>query len=169
VATGIRHSLTPWCAAAVLAACSTTTPAPAVTAPVHSPEPTTVTAAAPAPSPAPPRTRNWFELEVGDCLTVLPQIDLGEVAVPLTDCAAPHAAQVFLRAPVEVNAAIAQVADRKCAAGLSSYTGGSGRYSITYLIDSNQDRTANSPLPSTVICLLQTVDGRPLTGSAAIR
>jgi hypothetical protein len=37
---------------------------------------------------------------------------------------------------------------------------------MTYLIDSNQDRTSNNPLPSTVICLLQAADGGPLTGSA---
>ena len=37
---------------------------------------------------------------------------------------------------------------------------------MTYLIDSNQDRTSNNPLPSTVICLLQSANGHPLTGSA---
>ena len=79
----------------------------------------------PAAHPA-PRTRNWFDLDVGDCLTVLPRIDLGDVAVPVADCAIPHAAEVFLRAPVEVNAAIAHVADHKCAAGLARYTGRSG-------------------------------------------
>jgi len=123
--------------------------------------------AAPPPTQA-PRTRNWFDLDVGDCLTVLPRIDLGDVAVPVADCATPHAAEVFLRAPVEVNAAVADVADHKCAAGLSRYAGrsGSGPYSVTYLIDSNQDRTSNNPLPSTVICLLQSANGHPLTGSA---
>ena len=64
-----------------------------------------------------------------------------------------------------MNAAIADVADHKCAAGLARYTGrsGSGPYSVTYLIDSNQDRTSNNPLPSTVICLLQSANGHPLT------
>jgi hypothetical protein len=37
---------------------------------------------------------------------------------------------------------------------------------VSYLIDSNQDRTSNDPLPSTVICLLQAANGGPLTGSA---
>ena len=42
----------------------------------------------PATHPA-PQTRNWFDLDVGDCLTVLPRIDLGDVAVPVADCATP--------------------------------------------------------------------------------
>ena len=160
------------CAAAALSACSADTPAEG-SAP--SPVPTSTAAAtapvaaeaAPPPTRA-PQTRNWFDLDVGDCLTVLPRIDLGDVAVPVADCGTPHAAEVFLRAPVEVNAAIANVADHKCAAGLSRYTGrsGSGAYSVTYLIDSNQDRTSNNPLPSTVICLLQSANDHPLTGSA---
>jgi hypothetical protein len=37
---------------------------------------------------------------------------------------------------------------------------------VTYLIDSGQDRTSNNPLPSTVICLLQSASGQPLTESA---
>jgi hypothetical protein len=37
---------------------------------------------------------------------------------------------------------------------------------MTYLIDSNQDRTSANPLPSTVICLLAASNGGPLTGSA---
>jgi hypothetical protein len=70
---------------------------------------------------------------------------------------------------VEVNAAIADVADRQCNAGFAQYTGqsvGRGPLVVTYLIDSDQDRTSNDPLPSTVICLLQAADGGPLTGSA---
>ncbi|HEY0227312.1 MAG TPA: hypothetical protein VGC05_13175, partial [Mycobacterium sp.] len=38
--------------------------------------------------------------------------------------------------------------------------------SITYLIDSNQDRTGANPTPSTLICLLQAANGQSLTGSA---
>ena len=158
---------------AALSSCGTGTPAestalqptPTSTATTTTP-PATTAAAAPPPNPA-PRTRNWFDLDVGDCLTVLPRIDLGDVAVPVADCVVPHAAEVFLRAPVEVNAAIAHVADGKCAAGLARYTGRSpGSYAVTYLIDSNQDRTSNNPLPSTVICLLQSANVHPLTGSA---
>jgi hypothetical protein len=99
----------------------------------------------------------------------VPQVDLGEVTVSTVDCGTAHQAEVYLRAPVEVNAAIADVADRQCAAGLSRYTGRpgvAGPFVATYLIDSNQDRTVDDPLPSTVICLLQSADGRPLTGSA---
>ena len=40
------------------------------------------------------------------------------------------------------------------------------RYTTTYLIDSDQDRTDNNPYQSTVICLLQDVQGSSLTGSA---
>jgi hypothetical protein len=68
-----------------------------------------------------------------------------------------------------VDTAIANVASRDCAAAFSPYTGQSvdgSPFSITYLIDSNQDRTGGNPTPSTVICLLQAANGQPLTGSA---
>ena len=119
-------------------------------------------------TPAPPQAKDWFDLDVGDCVVALPQVDLGEVSVDLVDCATPHSGEVFLRAPVEVNAAIADVADKQCAAGVADYTGRTGgdAFTVTYLIDSNQDRTSANPLPSTVICLLQGRDGRQLTGSA---
>jgi hypothetical protein len=39
-------------------------------------------------------------------------------------------------------------------------------FAVTYLIDSEQDRTFNNPLPSTVICLLQDPGGQTLIGSA---
>jgi hypothetical protein len=155
---------------AALSACGTDKPAESTppTTPISTVAATATPAEAAPPPSQGPRTRNWFDLDVGDCLTVLPRIDLGDVAVPVADCATPHSAEVFLRAPVEVNAAVAGVADHKCAAGLSGYTGRSvsGPYSVTYLIDSNQDRTSNNPLPSTVICLLQPANGHPLTGSA---
>ena len=140
-----------------------------------SPPPTSVTWDTPqspftsAPStPAAPRAKDWFDLDVGDCVVALPQVDLGEVSVDLVDCATPHSGEVFLRAPVEVNAAIADVADKQCAAGVAARTSGvvGDAFTVTYLIDSNQDRTSANPLPSTVICLLQGRDGRQLTGSA---
>ena len=37
---------------------------------------------------------------------------------------------------------------------------------VSYLIDSDQDRTSNNPYPSTIICLLQDSTGRSLAGSA---
>ena len=43
---------------------------------------------------------------------------------------------------------------------------GGDTFAVTYLIDSNQDRTSDNPLPSTVICLLQAVGGQQLTESA---
>jgi hypothetical protein len=129
----------------------------------------TTSAAAPPSAPAvQPWAKNWFDLDVGDCLVDLPQVDLGEVSVDIVDCANPHAGEVFLRAPVEVDAAIAGVADQKCAAGVAGYTGRPARdaFTVTYLIDSNQDRTSDNPLPSTVICVLQAGGGQQLTGSA---
>jgi hypothetical protein len=122
-------------------------------------------------TPQEPLAKDWFDLDVGDCLAALPQVDLGEVSVDLVDCARPHAGEVFLRAPVEVNAAIADVADKQCAAGVADYTGRTSgdAFAVTYLIDSNQDRTSANPLPSTVICVLQARDGRPLTESARDR
>ncbi len=115
------------------------------------------------------RTQKWIELQVGDCLADPPPSDPSVVTVSVVDCAIAHAAEVYLRADVEVNAAIADVADRQCDAGFTQYTGqpaGSGPFVVTYLIDSNQDRTSANPLPSTVICLLQAPTGGPLTGSA---
>jgi hypothetical protein len=123
---------------------------------------------------APPPTRNartgkWIDLQVGDCLAQLPPTDPSVVTVTVVDCATAHAAEVYLRGPLAVNAAIADVADQQCAAGFSQYTGRSvdgSSLAVTYLIDSNQDRTADNPAPSTVICLLHATDGQPLTGSA---
>ena len=86
--------------------------------------------------------------------------------VTIVDCAAPHQAEVYLLAPIPVNTALTDVADQQCRAGLPSYAADPARYTVTFLIDSRQDRTSNNPLPSTVICLLQAADGQPLTGSA---
>ncbi len=91
------------------------------------------------------------------------------ITVSVVDCAAVHAAEVYLRGPLAVNDAVADVANQQCAAGFSQYTGQSvdgGLFAVTYLIDSNQDRTADNPAPSTVICLLHAADGHPLTESA---
>ncbi len=123
------------------------------------------TVAAPAMTLA-PDNHKWVDLEVGDCIAEVPAVDLGAVTVSLVDCATPHAAEVYLRAPVAVDAAITGVADRACAGGVKPYTGGGADFSVTYLIDSSQDRTGATPLPSTVICLLQSSNGAPLTGSA---
>jgi len=89
--------------------------------------------------------------------------------VTVVDCTTAHLAEVYLRAPLAVDTAIASVANRTCAAGVASYTGQSidgSPYSVTYLIDSNQDRTGANPTPSTVICLLQGANGQLLSGSA---
>ncbi len=127
-----------------------------------------VTATA-APSPQGSRTEKWIDLQVGECVADLPPADLSRATVTVVDCRTAHLAEVYLRAPTAVDSAIANVADRDCNAGFAPYTGQSvngSPYSVTYLIDSNQDRTGANPTPSTVICLLQAANGQPLTGSA---
>lgn len=91
------------------------------------------------------------------------------VIVDIVDCAKPHSAEVYLRVNIPVDAAVTGTANTQCETGLPQYTGTSstsGQYTITYMIDSDQDRTSNNPLPSTLICLLQSPAGKPLTGSA---
>ncbi len=136
-----------------------------------SPAPVTAQSTDPAGSLAAapqPRTVKWIDLAAGDCLAEPPPSDPGVVMVTVVDCSMHHAAEVFLRVPVEVNAAIADVANAECSAGLSEYTRGPAAgspLSVAYLIDSNQDRTTANPLPSTVICLVQNTGGAPMTGS----
>lgn len=103
------------------------------------------------------RTEKWIDLAVGDCLADQPPTDPAVLTVTIVDCAAPHRAEVYLRAPVAVDAAVADVANQRCARGFAQYTGQSPNdspYTFTYLIDSSQDRTTANPTPSTVICLL---------------
>jgi hypothetical protein len=140
-----------------------TAPPPAGTAATSPTVTTTTTVAAPAAQG--PQTKKWIDLQAGDCLADPPPVDPGVVVVSVVDCAIPHAAEVYLRTDVQVNAAVADVADRQCSAELTQYTGG-GPFAMTYLIDSNQDRTSANPLPSTVICVLEASNGGPLTGSA---
>lgn len=133
-----------------------------------SPLRTTTVPAAP-PTTRDPRTEKWIDLKVGDCVAQLPPNDPSVVTVTVVDCASAHAAEVYLRGPMAVNAAVADVANRECAAGFSQYTGRSvdgSSFATTYLIDSNQDRTSDNPAPSTVICLLHASNGQPLTKSA---
>ena len=140
--------------------------APTSAAPT-TPTATAVTATA-TPQPG-ARTAKWIDLQVGDCVADLPPADLSRITVTIVDCATSHLAEVYLRVPMAVDTAIPTVANRDCAAGLAPYTGhpaDGGPYTVTYLIDSNQDRTAANPLPSTVICLLQSTNGQPLSGSA---
>jgi hypothetical protein len=160
-------------ALALLTACdgsgsdaTSTSPASTTSVQVAATTPTTVAA---PPTAQGPWMAKWIELQVGECLADPPPTDPSVVTVSVVDCATAHAAEVYLRVDVEVNAAIADVADRECAAGFTRYTGqgvGGGPYVVSYLIDSNQDRTSANPLPSTVICVLQASNGGPLTGSA---
>lgn len=162
-----------WQVAAVslLAACGSNTSATPSSSTSSAPPSTTTAAQLPSPVPVVPikpnaRQAKWVDLQVGDCLNTPPPTDPSVVDVTLVDCSAPHIAEVFLRANVAVNDAIAGVADQRCAAGLAQYAGQSSRYTSTYLIDSNMDRTGHTPLPSTVICLLQSATGLSLNGSA---
>ena len=160
-------------AALALTACSggagssdATSTSPASTA---SAQAATTTTVATPPTSQDARIEKWIDLQVGECLADPPPTDPGVVTVSVVDCTVAHAAEVYLRADVEVNAASADVADRECGAGLTRYTGqavGGGPLAVTYLIDSNQDRTSANPLPSTVICVLTASNGGPLTGSA---
>jgi hypothetical protein len=128
----------------------------------------TITATA-APAPPGSRTVKWIDLQVGDCTADLPPADLTRVTVTVVDCATAHLAEAYLRAPMTVDTAVTNVANKDCNAGFAPYTGqpvAGSPFSITYLIDSNQDRTRANPTPSTLICLLQGANGQPLTGSA---
>ena len=169
-----RHAVGCLAALALLTACdaragnSDATPTSPASTSAQAAVTTTTTVAALSPAQG-PRTEKWIELQVGDCLADPPPSDPSVVTVSVVDCAIAHAAEVYLRADVEVNAAVADVADRECDAGFARYTGrsvGGGPFVVTYLIDSNQDRTSANPLPSTVICVLQASNGGPLTGSA---
>jgi len=124
-------------------------------------------AAAPAP---PPQTVKWIDLDVGQCVAQLPHVDLGDVTVTVVDCATPHTAEVYLRAPMWVDTTVPDIANKQCAAGFPKYTGLSlagSRYTVSYLVDAGQDRTGDVPnAPGTVICLLADANGQPLTGSA---
>lgn len=158
-------------ALSLLAACGSNTSATPSSSTSSAPPPTTTAAPLPSPVPIVPvkpnaRQAKWVDLQVGDCLSTPPPTDPSVVEVTLVDCSAPHIAEVFLRASVAVNDAIAGVADQRCAAGLTQYAGQDSRYTSTYLIDSNMDRTGHTPLPSTVICLLQSATGLSLNGSA---
>lgn len=149
-----------------VAACGGSAPPPTPAAPTSSSSTLRTTLTMP-PAPATPRVQSWVDLEVGDCVAAVPAVELGDVNVTMSDCAAPHRAEVYLLAPIAVNTAITDVANRECAAGLGPYVGSAATdFTVTYLIDSRQDRTADNPLPSTVICLLQRADEQPLTGSA---
>lgn len=121
----------------------------------------------PPPVARPPVVKPWVDLTVGECVADVPAVDVGESTVSVVDCAAPHRAEVYLLAPVAVDAALADVGDQACAAGVDAYTGGRGDLAVTYLIDSKQDRTGAIRLPSTVICMLQSATGAPLTAPVA--
>ena len=58
------------------------------------------------------RTEKWIDLKVGECVTDLPAADLSRVTVTVVDCGTAHLAEVYLRAPMAVDSAIANVANQ---------------------------------------------------------
>ncbi len=172
------HHLRPWAGFTValavgtwLTGCAVDNSAgtgPSAPAETSATAPSTAASTATTP-PAAPRSVNWTALEAGDCLAEAPPTDPAVVMVTLVDCSQPHLAETYLRAPIPVDAALDGTASTKCEAGFVEYTGGPSAgspFAVTYLIDSEQDRTFNNPLPSTVICLLQDPGGQTLIGSA---
>lgn len=152
---------------ALVAGCAPNAEPPAASPSSEAPSIATTTTTEPAPPAA--RTAKWYELGVGDCLADPPPVDPTVVTVTVVDCSSPHRAEVYLRAPMAVNTAVADVVDRTCGQGLADYTGNTvddGTYATTSLIDSNQNRTSSNPTPSTVICLLEAPGGGPLVSSA---
>ena len=147
-----------------LVGCASNHPTPAASSTMAP----TLTATTPAPTMA-ARMEKWIDLKAGDCLAAPPSTDPAEVTVTVVDCTTPHLAETYLRADIPVDAAVTTTANQQCGAGFTQYTGLSldgSPYTIDYLIDSEQDRTSNNPLPSTVICLLQGAQGQSLTESA---
>ncbi|MEJ6536432.1 MAG: hypothetical protein QNL98_04220 [Mycobacterium sp.] len=131
--------------------------------------PGTTLATAPVAPTIPARIEKWIDLKAGDCLAGLPSADPAVLTVTVVDCATPHLAEVYLRAAIPVEAAVTGTTDQQCQAGVTQYTGApltGSPYTIFYLIDSEQDRTSNNPLPSTVICLLQGAQGQSFSTSA---
>lgn len=154
--------------ALLLSGCAGTSPSPEPTASDTAPSGTAQTTTAPAVTTSPTRSVRWVDLRAGECLADPPPEDPSVVYVAVVDCAAPHSAQVFHRGGLKVNTALADIARTECEAGLATFTGQgpTGRYSVTFLIDSKQDRTDNNPVPSDVICVLADPAGAKLTGSA---
>lgn len=162
-------------AVAVLGGCASTATAPSptsATSTATSPSEPTTAAPPPTSTPAPTtaaRVQTWSALQPGDCVAEPPPTDPAVVTVTVVDCAGPHLAETFTRVGIPVDAALSENATAQCEAGFLTYTGrpsaGSG-YTISYPIDSEQDRTSNNPLPSSVISLLQSAAGQALTGSA---
>lgn len=168
-----RHVLYALSAVTMLAACSSNGARGGIAStnmnPTNPPATAETATVSPTPAPQSARTETWINLQVGDCLADLPPADLSRITVTIVDCATAHSAEVYLRAPVAVDAAVVSMANRDCAAEFAPYTGQSvdtSPYSVAYLIDSHQDRTGADPTPSTVICLLQPANGQLLTGSA---
>ena len=138
------------------------------TTPPATPPGTTLATAPTAPTMS-ARIEKWIDLQAGDCLAGLPSTDPAVVTVTVVDCATPHLAEVYLRGAIPVEAAVTGTTDQQCQAGVTQYTGApltGSPYTIFYLIDSEQDRTSNNPLPSTVICLLQGAQGQSFSTSA---
>src|SRR4030088_636535 len=107
-------------AVALLGACATNGVQASPTSAIPSPTTAAVkTSAAPLGS----HTEKWISLQFGDCVAAFPPADLSRVTVTVIDCTTAHLAEVYLRAPMAVDTAISNVANRDCAAGFAPYTG----------------------------------------------
>lgn len=139
--------------AAVLVCAGCAQPGPA---PVPAATSRTVAAtASPAPVAA-PRTVKWIDLQPGDCLAGRPPTDPAEVTVTVVDCATAHLAEAYLRANIPVDTALTDTASARCEAGFIDYAGkptADGGFTVSYLIDSEQDRTANNRCPLVSECV----------------
>ena len=71
-------------------------------------------------SPAPRGGSTWLS---ATALAEPPPTDPAVVLVTVVDCSAPHQAETFLRASIPVDAAVTDVANERCAAGFTAYTG----------------------------------------------
>ncbi len=157
---------------AVLSACDTAADQAGESSASRSAAPSTTTTTSVA-APATTTAKKWIDLDVGDCLADPPPTDPSVVTVTVVGCTATHMSEVFFRGALTVNSAIPEVAGRECDAQFPKYTGqavDASGLDVTYLVDSNQDRTTidptAGPAPSTVICLLADANGRPLTAPA---
>lgn len=169
-----RHVLYALSAVTMLAACSSNGARGGIAStnmnPTNPPATAETATVSPTPAPQSARTETWINLQVGDCLADLPPADLSRITVTIVDCATAHSAEVYLRAPVAVDAAVVSMANRDCAAGLRPTQANPSTPAHTrWRISSTRIRIEPGPIPprapSSVCCSPPTVScspGRPV-------
>lgn len=119
-----RHVLYALSAVTMLAACSSNGARGGIAStnmnPTNPPATAETATVSPTPAPQSARTETWINLQVGDCLADLPPADLSRITVTIVDCATAHSAEVYLRAPVAVDAAVVSMANRALLSWISS-------------------------------------------------